>query len=325
MDSPRLEILVIADRPGAPVELPVKGVEPAHWTSVEGIEGPALMLRTGGLEYGRQVFAWDGHALVPRETELFYWECFIPAHGWTQTCSGVGVAGGKNVHTNLDEGPVERVESPDGSELWDLQGDGSRFYVIDHTYVPRPGDEDERTRSRLVFELRKDGWVERSPLPVNLATMADRDSDGLPEFEAPQGTLRLATCAKRSRDCAQLELDAEVVTPAAWNGKNYSVAAPKLAGASMKWLASARERATTLRRESDPRSTCPKALVEEAARIYLGERRAGTSEAKALAEADVAMQGFTTNPCAKAGATPKPWAALRKELTKISAGSPHSL
>lgn len=317
------EVHVIADRPEGPVELPVEGFEPASWFRAEASGAPGFVLHTGDLDHGHQAFAWNGHALVARETELLWWKCSIPANGWGARCNGMAVAGGKRKEIETDGmGHLERMDPPDGTEdVWNLHGDGARFYIAKFTESPPPWEGRNSVIHHLVYELRPEGWVEGKMPPVDLETMQDRDGDGKPEFERARGKLRLAQCQKASRACEQEAFEVDVHALSAWDGHDYGMRQPWLRAAYAPWAAEARQRAADAAGGLDGKSDCPVSIVDAAARVYLGARWSGATEEKALAEADAVMKGYSTAACTNGGAKPRPWGTLRGEMVKMLAGA----
>jgi hypothetical protein len=308
----REEPLVIADKPGGPVALKMEGVEPADWRKIAFTADAAIELRHDGP--GRQVLAWNGQAIAPRETLLVWSSCQEVENGWGSQCVVVGASGKDHIVPNLGGlgGLNDRSwgdKDPDG--WYRVPGvQGARFYVQE--WVWKPSVTDEPTTTRLGWVVDEAGLREVDmPQPVSVE---DRDGDGTPEIEQQLQGLSVVACKKDAKECKGNEAFAILTVLSVWDGKSWSTRSPKLARAYAKWLAS--ETKAHKPTPKGPKAACPLGEVTLASRAYLAARWAGMPEKKALAEADRWMRGASTKPCAGKETTALSWPEIRKEMVK---------
>jgi hypothetical protein len=306
----RIEPAVVADRPGGPAVLPMEGLLPAHWTSIDFALGPgsAIELETGGIESGRQVFAWDGKALVARESAVVYVECKPRESTGNRDCTVVGSAHGKEKATSLE---VTELASLGRGNLFDLAGDGRRFYLVRASQHAGPGNY---VAELFGMVLEKSGWSV-TPVPrFDLDTLKDRDGDGVPELEMDTSGVVVATTCPDEDDCR-----GTLTSPRAlvmWDGARFSRRTPKLRGAYARWL-------VELRSALKPagKGECPVEQVTFAEQAYLAARWAGANEAAALAAADAAMRGASLAACVASDTSVRTWAQIRRDIVAYARDS----
>ena len=317
---------VLADRAGGPVPLPVDGAPSAHWASVRWTADPAPVfeMTAGRRDSGHATMAWDGKAFVVRDANVVAILCNDqpfqdPAHPGILHARA-GVIGADCWAETVAHGAERRaaigdvafyenwgMEEPPPQVLFDLAGDGPRFYVLQY----RPGGmaDDEATQTRFGLVLEKGGWTPIDVAGVDPGTAMDRDGDGKPEVETSAGGVALALCPKKD-DCGAPR--ASVFNLVTWDGARFAGSPARPERAFVTWVEQAKKEVVAV-----DSGICPVGRVELAGRVYLGARRSGGAEKAALAAMSDVMKGSSLAPCASGGMRARTWPEVQRDLVAV--------